>query len=79
MKVARHWHRLPREIVVAPSLEVFPVRLDGAFEQRDPVKDIPAHGTGVGLCDLQRSLPTQTILSNVLQCLPGTVCSKLMS
>ena len=30
MGVARHWHRLPREAVDAPSLEVFQARLDGA-------------------------------------------------
>jgi len=27
----RHWHRLPREAVGAPSLEAFKVRLDGAL------------------------------------------------
>ena len=29
MKVVRHWHRFPMEIVPAPLLEVFKVRLDG--------------------------------------------------
>jgi len=31
MKVVKHWHRLPREAVAAPSLEVFKARLDGAL------------------------------------------------
>jgi len=31
MRVVRRWHRLPRETVAAPSLEVFKARLDGAL------------------------------------------------
>ncbi|KFQ23646.1 hypothetical protein N332_12735, partial [Mesitornis unicolor] len=31
LKVVGHWHRLPREVVDAPSLEVFKARLDRAL------------------------------------------------
>jgi len=31
MRVVKHWHRLPREAVGAPSLEGFKSRLDGAL------------------------------------------------
>ncbi|KFR16293.1 hypothetical protein N306_01991, partial [Opisthocomus hoazin] len=31
MRVVRHWHRLLREAVAAPSLAVFKARLDGAL------------------------------------------------
>ncbi|KFP83805.1 hypothetical protein N311_05034, partial [Apaloderma vittatum] len=31
VRMVKHWHRLPREMVEAPSLETFKVRLDGAL------------------------------------------------
>jgi len=31
MRVVKHWHRLPREVVDAPSLETFKARLDRAL------------------------------------------------
>jgi len=31
IRVVKHWHRLPREVVDAPSQETFKSRLDGAL------------------------------------------------
>ena len=31
VRLARHWKKLPREVVDAPSLAVFKARLDGAL------------------------------------------------
>jgi len=31
MRVGKHWNRLPREVVGAPSPETFKVRLDGGL------------------------------------------------
>jgi len=31
MRVLKHWHGLPREVVDAPSLETFKARLDRAL------------------------------------------------
>jgi len=31
MRAVKHWHRLPREAVAAPSLAVFKASLDGAL------------------------------------------------
>jgi len=59
--VVRHWHRLPREAVGAPSLEVFKARLDGALGS--PVwweVSLPMAGGGTRWA--LRSLLAQTIL-----------------
>ena len=49
MRMVRHWNRLSREAVDAPSLEVFKARLDGALSSLvHLVEGVPAHGRGVG-------------------------------
>ena len=60
-KVVRHWHRLPREAVGAPSLQVLRATLDGALGSliwwvaTSPLQRV---GTGWSL----KSLPTKIIL-----------------
>jgi len=61
MRVAKHWPRLPREVVDAPSLGIFQARLDGALSTLIQVK-MSLLTAGFGLDGLERSLPTQTIL-----------------
>jgi len=52
--VVRHWYRLPREFVDAPSLEVFKTRLDGALSNLVECR-VRIRGT-------LRPFPIQTIL-----------------
>jgi len=52
MSVVKHWHRLLREVVEAPSLEAFKARVDRALEQPGVVEGVPAHCRRVGLDDL---------------------------
>jgi len=59
--VLRHWHRLPREVVAAPSLGTLKARLDGALGSLSwRVEALPVAGVGSGWT--LRSLPTQAIL-----------------
>ena len=53
------WHRLPREAVEFPSLEIFQTHLDAVLCS---LLWVTLLRQGVGLGDPQRSLPTLTIL-----------------
>lgn len=62
VRVVTHWNRLAREVADIPSLAAFKVRFKPGFEELDLEEGVPAHSRAVGLYNLQRSLPTQTIL-----------------
>jgi len=59
LRVTEPWHRLPREAVESPSLEIFKTRLDKVLCS---LLWVTLLRQGVGLGDPQRSLPTLTIL-----------------
>jgi len=49
VRVVKHWHRLPREVVEAPSLETFQARLDGALSNLVWLKMSLLTAGGLGL------------------------------
>ena len=59
LRVTEHWHRLPREAVESPSLEIFKPCLDAVLCS---LLWVTLLREGVGLDDPQRSLPTPMIL-----------------
>jgi len=61
VRVVRHWHRLARDVVDAPSLEAFKARLDQALGSLMELW-CPCALQGVGTDGSQRSLPALRIL-----------------
>ncbi|KAK4827726.1 LOW QUALITY PROTEIN: hypothetical protein QYF61_021026 [Mycteria americana] len=69
MKVVKHWHRLPREVVDASSLETSKVRLDGAlFSHITPMDLMREHGCNHGLDIRQAQV---IVLSSGTKCING--------
>jgi len=59
LRVMEHWHRLPREVVESPSLEIFQTCLEKVLCS---LLWVTLLQQGVGLGDPQRSVPTPNIL-----------------
>ena len=66
LRVLRHWHRLPREMVNAPSMETFEVRLDSALSTWWSCR-CPCSLQGVGLGGLYGWLAVRLLLLHLLQ------------
>jgi len=62
MRAVKHWPRLPREAVAAPSLAVLKARLDGALSTLGWWKMALPMAGGLEPLESLRSPPTQTIL-----------------
>jgi len=52
MRVVKHWNRFPREVLDAPSLETFNIRLDRALSNLIKLKISLLIAGRVGLEDL---------------------------
>jgi len=52
IRVVKHWNRMPREVVEAPSLETFKARLDGPLSNLVKLKMSLLTAGGVGIGDL---------------------------
>jgi len=60
-RVFKHWNRLPREVINAPSLLVFKRNLDSALNNMLELLVSPELVRQLGLDDHCRSLPTEIV------------------
>ncbi|KAK4812606.1 hypothetical protein QYF61_010669 [Mycteria americana] len=77
LRVVRHWPRLPREVVDAPSLETFKVRLDGALSNLIQLK-MSLLLQGGWTDDLQRSLPPKAFYDSMILKVEGFILRALV-
>jgi len=66
MSMMKHWHRLPREVVDAPSLEVFKVRLDRALSNLVCWKVSLPRAGGLELDNLLRSFQRKPVYGSTI-------------
>jgi len=66
MRVVRHWNRLPREAVAAPSLAVFKARLDEALSNLVQWKMTLPMAVGLELDDLEDPFQPKSFYDSVI-------------
>ena len=68
MRVVRHWHRLPREAVDAPSLEALKARLESSLVNSLGYGRCPCLQQGVRLGELQGPFQPKPFYPSVILC-----------